>query len=153
QTVLLGWITEVIAGNKVSLDSSTSPVLNYFNTRLDRKSVVGEKSLCISDKVPFKRKVYQLISSTPYVPLQDGFYTLTAMIKCSPKTAKLKMYARTGNSQAASNYTTADESWKKIRIEKIKVTGGQVEVGFIGEGQANAFCYIDDVTFIREAKL
>ncbi len=153
QAFLLGWTTEVMEGNKVSLDSSSSPVLNYFNTQPDRKKVTGEKSLYISDKIPFKRKVSQTISSTPYVTLKDGSYTLTAMIKCSPGNSKIKMYAQTGDSSPALNYITADEGWKKIRIEKIKVSGGKVEIGFVGEGQAHAFCCVDDVTLIEETGL
>jgi hypothetical protein len=153
QTFLLGWTTEVIEGNKVSLDSATSPSLNYFNTLSDRKTVTGEKSLYISDRIPFKRKISQIITSTPYVPLKNGLYTLTAMIKLSPGTSKLKMYAQTGDSNPALNYITADEGWKKIEIKNIKVTRGKVEVGFVGEGQANAFCCVDDVTLIKETVL
>jgi len=153
QTFLLGWTTEVIEGNKVSLDSATSPSLNYFNTLRDRKTVTGEKSLYISDRIPFKRKISQIITSTPYVPLKDGLYTLTAMIKLSPGTSKLKMYAQTGDSNPALNYITADEGWKKIEIKNIKVTRGKVEVGFVGEGQANAFCCVDDITLIKETDL
>ncbi|MCH5718313.1 family 43 glycosylhydrolase [Niabella hibiscisoli] len=44
QTELLGWTTEVLQGNKVSLDSSSSPVLNYFNKQADRRVVTGEKA-------------------------------------------------------------------------------------------------------------
>jgi hypothetical protein len=150
QTFLLGWTTEVMQGNKVSLDSTASPVLNYFNTRTDRKKVTGEKSLFISDIVPFKRKISQVITSTPYVQLEDGRYTLTAMVKCSPGEATIKMYVHSGSSSPALNYVTAAESWKKISIGKVKIKGGKVEVGFIGEGQANAFCCVDDVTLIKE---
>lgn len=153
QTFLLGWTTEVIEGNTVSLDSATSPVLNYFNTQADRRKVTGEKSLYISDKIPFKRKVSQTIASTPYVLLADGSYTLTAMIKCSAGTSKIKMYAQSGDSKPALNYITSYEGWKKISIEEIKVSGGKVEIGFVGEGQANAFCCVDDVTLIKETGL
>ncbi|MCH5718314.1 hypothetical protein [Niabella hibiscisoli] len=107
----------------------------------------------MSDKIPFKRTVSQVISSTPYVALKDGLYTLTAMIRCSPGTAKIKMYAQSKHAHPALNYITADESWKKIRIEKIKVTGGQVEIGFIGEGAAHGFCIVDDVTLIMNTGL
>ncbi|MGN7787241.1 family 43 glycosylhydrolase [Niabella sp. 22666] len=153
QIFLLGWTTEVIEGNKVSLDSATSPSLNYFNTLSDRKTVTGEKSLYISDRIPFKRKISQIITSTPYVPLKNGLYTLTAMVKLSRGTSKLKMYAQTGDSNPALNYITADEGWKKIEIKNIKVTRGKVEVGFVGEGQANAFCCVDDITLIKETVL
>ncbi|MCH5685359.1 hypothetical protein LWM68_14550 [Niabella sp. W65] len=72
------------------------------------------------------------------------------MVKCSPGGATIKMYAHSGSSSPALNYVTAAESWKKISIGKVKIRGGKVEVGFIGEGQANAFCCVDDVTLIKE---
>jgi len=72
QEFLLGWTTTVIEGNKVSLDSNSSPVLNYFNTESDRKFVIGEKSLQISDKVNFKRSISQTITSSPYGKLEEG---------------------------------------------------------------------------------
>jgi hypothetical protein len=40
-------------------------------------------------------------------------------------------------------------SWKTITIEKILVKAGKVEIGFLAEGRANAFCYVDDVTFLK----
>src|SRR5690606_11558981 len=83
QEQLLGWVTKVYEGNAIVISAAASPVLNYFNTQDDRKAVVGEKSLHISDKVKFKRKVYQIIESSPYVKLADGTYTLSAKIKNS----------------------------------------------------------------------
>ncbi len=83
QIQLTGWATEVIEGNEIGLDSAKSPVLNYFNSESDRKVVIGEKSLNISDKIRFKRKVYQTITSTPYVTLPDGNYTLSVKLKNS----------------------------------------------------------------------
>ena len=93
QEFLLGWVTTVTEGNKISLDSNSSPVLNYFNSESDRKIVTGEKSLSISDKINFKRKVSQTITSSPYVKLKDGNYTLTAKVKNSSGFTKLEMYA------------------------------------------------------------
>ena len=57
QEQLTGWRTIVIEGNAISQDSSTSPILNYFNSEADRKIVIGEKSMAISDKVNFKRNL------------------------------------------------------------------------------------------------
>lgn len=57
------------------------------------------------------------------------------------------------NSNLALNFISADVDWKKIKIENIKVTGGKAEVSFVGEGPANAFCCVDDITLIKETNL
>jgi hypothetical protein len=149
QEFLLGWTTTVIEGNKVSLDSSSSPVLNYFNTEIDRKIAIGEKSLCISDKVKFSRRVHQSITSSPFVKLEDGNYTLTAKVKNSSGFAKIEMYVESNGK--SKSYTIKDEntSWKTITIERVHVKGGNVVIGFFAEGTAHAFCYVDDVTFVK----
>ncbi|AHF15142.1 family 43 glycosylhydrolase [Niabella soli] len=148
QTGLLGWHTVVTEGNIVSLDSSTSPVLNYFNTTADRKIVTGEKSLNITDKIPFKRKVYQLVGSRSKLP--DGLYTLSAMTKGSNGFARLNMYADTGKKARRSDIQNENDTWKRIDIRHIAVTGGQVEIGFEADGAADAFCYVDDVSLTKE---
>lgn len=149
QEFLLGWTTTVIEGNKVSLDSNQSPVLNYFNTEDDRKTVIGEKSLCISDKVNFKRRVSQTITSTPYVKLEDGNYTLTAKLKNSSGFTKLEMYAVSDGKIRFFTVKDENASWKTITIERVPVKAGKVEIGFIAEGTANSFCYVDDVTLVK----
>lgn len=150
QTELLGWNTEVLEGNAVSLDSATSSVLNHFNTEADRKWVVGEKSLYITDKIPFKRKVSQVICSSPYVALKDGYYTLTAMVKNSSRFSRLSLYAESNGQTSSIDVIGGNYNWRPVKIQKIYITKGKVEIGFNAEGQANAFCYIDDVTLVRE---
>ena len=149
QEFLLGWTTTVIEGNKVSLDSNSSPVLNYFNTESDRKTVIGEKSLCISDKINFKRRVSQTITSTPYVKLEDGNYTLTAKLKNSSGFAKLEMYIVSDGKIRFFTVKEENASWKTIAIERVAVKGGKAEIGFLAEGTANSFCYVDDVTLMK----
>lgn len=149
QEYLSGWNTTVREGNKISLDSAVSPVLNYFNTEIDRKIVIGEKSLNISDKINFKRKVSQTIISSPYVKLKDGYYTMTATIKNSSGFNKLEMYAVSNGKSYSYNVDAENASWKKISIERIAVKGGKLEIGFLAEAVANAFCYIDDVLLIK----
>ncbi len=56
QTRILGWETTVIKGTEISLDS-LSPVLNHANTEEERKVVIGERSLNMSDRVDFTRRV------------------------------------------------------------------------------------------------
>jgi len=148
QQQLSGWVSTVIAGNPLTLDAN-SPPLNYDNTESERKIVTGEKSLNMSDKVDFKRKVSQTISSSPYVKLADGYYTLTAKVKNSAGFTKLEMYANSNGK--VLNYTIKDEnaSWKTINLERIPVKGGKVEIGFTAEGAANAFCDVDDVVMVK----
>ena len=149
QTELTGWNTTVIEGNKVSLDSATSPVLNYFNSEADRKIVIGEKSLNLSDKVNFKRKVFQSIASSPYVKLKDGLYTMTAKLRNSNGFAKLEMYVESDSKILKYGITQENTSWQTIRITNIPVKAGKVEIGFLAEGAANAFCYVDDISLVK----
>src|SRR5205085_6157224 len=139
----------VLQGNKISLDSATSPVLNHLNTEDERKTVIGEKSLNISDKIDFKRKVSQQISSSPFVKLEDGYYTLTAMIKNSNGFSTLEMYAESNGKMRKYAIKNENPSWINIRIERVHIKGGKVEIGFLAEGSANAFCYVDDLSLVR----
>lgn len=150
QEFLLGWTTTVVEGNKVSLDSNSSPVLNYFNTQYDRTKVIGEKSLQITDKVDFIRSVKQVISSTPYVQLKDGIYRLTATVKNSSGFNKLQMYAMSNNKTNVYTISGEHSDWITIRIDHIEVKDGRVEIGFIADGKEHAFCYVDDVMLLKE---
>lgn len=150
QQQLTGWITEVTEGNKISLDSNSSPVLNHNNSRDERKVLIGEKSLAIHDKVNFKRKVFQVITSSPYIKLEKGMYTLTAKVRNSSDFNKLEMYGAVNGK--IFSYSIKDENaiWKTIKIEHMMIRNDKVEVGFMAEGAANSFCYVDDVSLIKE---
>jgi Glycosyl hydrolases family 43 len=149
QEYVLGWGTTVIEGNKISLDSNSSPVLNYFNTEADRKIVIGEKSLNISDKINFKRNVSQIITSSPYVKLEDGYYTMTVRMKNSSGFKRLEMYAASGNRTSVYPVKEENTSWRTISMDSIVVKGGKIEIGFLAEAIANAFCYVDDVVLVK----
>ena len=149
QTHLLGWTTTVINGNAISLDSNLSPNLNHHNTEAERKIVIGEKSLNISDKVAFKRKISQSIVSSPYVNLEDGYYNMTAMIMNSNGFSNLEMYAESNGKLNRVRVVNENTSWKLVEIKKIMVRNGKVEIGFVAEGAANHFCYVDDVSLVR----
>ncbi|HEX7906014.1 MAG TPA: family 43 glycosylhydrolase [Chitinophagaceae bacterium] len=149
QKELMGWVTTVLEGNEISLDTFKTPFLNYYNTESDRKVVIGEKSLNISDKISFKRKVSQTITSSPYVKLEDGNYTLTAKVKNSSGFAKLEMYAVSNGKTRFYSIKKENESWKTITIERVPVKRGKLEIGFLAEGMANAFCYVDDVSLVK----
>jgi hypothetical protein len=149
QEQLTGWLSEVIRGNKINNDTH-SPTLNFFNSELDRKIVIGEKSLNISDKTDFVRKVYQTISATPFVDLKDGFYTLTAKVKNSSGFSTLQMYANSDNHNFKTDFDQENISWKTIALKKILVKGGKLDIGFLAMGKANAVCKVDDVVLVAE---
>ena len=150
QTYLIGWETTVLKGNKVSLDTLNSPVLNFANSEEDRKIVIGERSLHISDKVPFERNVSQVISSSPYVNLKDGTYTLKATIRNSKDFSKLEMYAESAGKRLAHKVKEENPQWNTVELKNIRVKNGKVEVGFRAEGKAGASCQIDDVSLVLE---
>lgn len=150
QQQLTGWTTTVIEGNAISLDSATSPVLNHANTEAERKIVIGERSLNMSDKVAFKRKVVQTIASSPYVKLQKGNYTLTAKVKNSSGFNKLEMYATANGKTFIYRVESENPEWRTIKIENITFRDGIIEIGFLAEGAANSFCYVDDVSVVKQ---
>ena len=148
QQQLTGWKTTVTAGNKIEVGDSVSPVLNYFNSVKDRKTVIGEKSLNLGDKIPFKRKVSQTISSSAFVRLEDGFYTLSAKIRSSPGFDQLEMYAESNGKVSKCKIKKENSEWQTNSLN-IAVSDGKIEIGFVANGAANAFCYVDDVSLIR----
>ncbi len=150
QTQLTGWQTTILKGNDVSLDSLTSPILNYENSQEDRKVVIGERSLHMSDRIPFERKVSQVIRSSPFVSLKNGTYTLKASIRNSSGFTKLEMYAESASKRYTTQVTEVNPTWKIIKLRKIRVKNGQVDIGFRAVGEAGASCQIDDVSFISE---
>lgn len=150
QLQLTGWATTVIEGNAISFDTASSPFINHNNSESDRKLVIGEKSLAVTDKVNFKRKVFQTITSTPYVPLKDGMYTLTAKVKNSDGFANLEMYALSKDKKFNYRIKEENASWHTISISNIAVHAGKLEIGFLAEGKANAFCFVDDVSLVKK---
>ena len=104
----------------------------------------------ITDKVDFIRSVQQVIISSPYVQLKDGRYRLTATVKNSNGFNKLQMYATCNNKTNVYTISGEQSDWTTIRIDHIEVKGGQVEIGFIADGKAHAFCVVDDVMLVKE---
>lgn len=149
QEQLKGWNAQVYEGNEIVIGASQSPVLNYYNTREDRKNVVGEKSLNITDAVAFKRKIHQTIESTPYVKLVDGKYTLSAKVKSSIGFQNLEMYAESAGRKTSFKIITQNSAWIPIELKNIKVKGGKVEIGFWAKGAPGAQCLVDDVSLVR----
>lgn len=150
QEQLKGWYSKVYQGNDIVIGSSDSPVLNFYNSREDRKVVVGERSLNIEDRIDFRRKVIQVIESTDFVELPDGYYTMTAKIRNNDKFRLLEMYAESAGRTYAVQIEAKNANWTTISLKGIYVSNGKVEVGFHARGNAGASCQIDDVTFVRE---
>nr|MDA3880692.1 hypothetical protein [Prolixibacteraceae bacterium] len=148
QTRLLGWETKVVEGTEISLDS-LSPVLNHANTQEERKLVIGERSLNMSDRIDFVRKVHQTIDSSPYVKFENGKYTLTAKIKNSGGFNKLEMYAISGGKRFDVSVKNENETWITISLDNIKVQDNKVEIGFLADGKADAYCLVDDASFVK----
>jgi hypothetical protein len=149
QLEFTGWITKVIEGNEISFDTISSPYLNHENSENDRKIVIGEKSLAISDKVNFKRKVSQTITCSPFVKLENGKYTLTAKVKNSGNFAQLEMYAASNDKTLKYHITEENTIWKTIQIEGIIIKNGTIEIVFQADGAAKAFCYVDDISLLK----
>lgn len=150
QLQFTGWKTKVIEGNPISFDTITSPYLNHNNSESDRKMVNGEKSLALSDKVNFKREVSQTITSSPFVKFENGNYILTAKVKNSGNFTKLEIYAASNGKTMKFSVIDENSIWKTIKIENIIVANEAVEIGFLADGAANAFCYVDDVSLVKK---
>lgn len=144
----MGWETKVIKGTKVSLDRG-SPRLNHANSGEDRKQVIGERSLNLSDRADFSRQVSQVIDSSPYVKFEDGQYTMTAKVRNSDGFEKLEIYAKSGGNDFATRIKGENSEWTTVKLEGVRVSGNKVEIGFLAEGNGGSFCRVDDVSFVK----
>ncbi|MCL6217881.1 family 43 glycosylhydrolase [Zunongwangia pacifica] len=149
QEQLKGWIAKVYQGNTIVIGQKESPQLNYFNTTEDRKYVIGEKSLNIEDNVAFERQVYQIVTSTPFVDLKDGRYTLMAKVKSNSRFKNLEMYADSAGLQQKAVISDNDGDWHTVIIENIIIKKAKVEIGFYAKGSPGASAQIDDVSLIK----
>ena len=81
--------------------------------------------------------------------MEDGYYNMTAMIMKSNGFSNLEMYAESNGKLNRVRVVNENTSWKLVEIKKIMVRNGKVEIGFVAEGAANHFCYVDDVLLVR----
>lgn len=153
QDFLRGWTTVVKKGNKVAVGSENSPQLNANNTATDRATVIGNKCLNISDKVAFTRQVYQKIASTTRVPITDGYYSIKVKVKSGSQFNQLYVYAKSAGQTFKKDMLYADSKWHTVKLDSIVVKKGSVEVGFMADAPANAWCHIDDLELVRKADL
>jgi hypothetical protein len=70
-------------------------------------------------------------------------------VKNSSGFGKLEMYSLSNGKMIKHAMKEASENWTTIKIDNIPIRDGKVEVGFIAEGSANAFCYVDDVSLLK----
>ncbi len=132
---LAGWTNTVEKGN--------SPI-NNTGTR-----TTGKYALALSDSVDFDCTVSQEIASTDYVDLPDGDYDLKAMVRSSGDFDTLWMYVRNGGITTAYPLDNGYSEWTEVTLANVPVSGGSAEIGFTADGSAGAYCYIDDVRFVR----
>jgi hypothetical protein len=150
QEHLLGWTTEYLRGYPASVEDSLSPRLNYMNTREDRRHVVGEKSLCMTDRVPFCRRVSQVVQSTPYVPLPDGVYQLRARVRCWGRFRRIEFAVESEGHSCRRRLHAPIAEWTDVSIPNVQVRGGRAVVSIYADGKAGACLLVDDVQFCRE---
>lgn len=132
-----------LAGWKNEIRKGKAPIGN-----VDDK-VTGKYALKLGEAADFEAKVSQTISDTEYVKLPDGTYALTAKIKTGGTFQNLAMYAKSKGLSYQYIITANNPVYTEICLPDIDISGGKVEVGFIAEGSAGAFCYVDDVTLVR----
>lgn len=149
QTYLKGWTFDIIKGNQPVQGGADSPTLNAKNSSTDRKEVMGNYSLNISDKMDFTRKISQQIESTTRVPLTDGLYRMTAKVKCSNEFKELYIYAASGDRHYKTDIKFSDNKWHTVMVEGIKITDGVAEVGIYADGKANDTARIDDMILVK----
>jgi hypothetical protein len=152
QTYLTGWSFVVSKGNTIAVGSAQSPVLNASNSSTDRAVVSGNKCLNITDSIAFTRKIFQNIASSAYVPIIDGKYTLTAKVKSGSQFNVLYMYALSNNDTFKTDLPYSGSQWHRVVIKDVIVKDGKVEIGFMADGAAKAWCRIDDVTLIKNGE-
>ena len=137
----------MIKGNRIATFDVSSPQLNYFNSQQDRLSVVGEKALSLYDKISFERRVFQKVKSRPEIPLNDGYYHLSAMVRTDGELKVAQMYAD------AETIDIHDTNGQWVRVEHtISVKNGSVEIGFRAASESGGRLLVDDVVLVKNDK-
>ena len=136
-TALAGWTNQVTKGK--------SPINNNGTT------TTGKYALRLGDSTDFSCSISQTIQSNQYVALPDGTYDMSAKIKNGGNFQKLQMYAESGDVSMSNDIAQEQSEWTTVTMKNVTVSGGKVTVGFQAEGEANAWCNIDDITFVKSA--
>ena len=74
---------------------------------------------------------------------------MTAKMRNSSGFTKLEMYAKSNGRTSTLDVKGENPGWKIVEIDNVRVGNGKVELGFNADGLPNAFCLVDDVTFVK----
>lgn len=136
-TTLTGWTN--------SINEGSSPIKNSKNV------TTGKYGLALTDTVDFDCSIYQTITSSPYVTLPDGVYELSAKVKSGGTFENLQLYAKSNGLKISTAIEASSEEWTTVTLSGVCVSGGWSEIGIAAAGEANAYCYIDDISFVKTA--
>ncbi|BBF43144.1 putative galactosidase [Lachnospiraceae bacterium KM106-2] len=101
----------------------------------------GNYNLTFWEKQAYQASAYQTIKGLP-----DGNYTLSAAIMSSGGQKTCQIYAKNyGGSEKNKAIPTSDTGWNIVKIDNIKVTNGQCEIGLYTIANANNWVNIDHV--------
>lgn len=137
-TKMAGWTNTISKGN--------SPIKN------SSYSTTGKYGLAITDTVDFACTTSQVLETTPFVELPDGTYDLTAQVRYNDKFNELQLYSTSGGITTGYKLSGSASSWTEVNLENVVVSGGKAEIGFKADGLAGAYCYIDDILFVKTNK-
>jgi hypothetical protein len=94
--------------------------------------------------------VTQTITSSPYVALPDGEYTLRAKVRCNGSFKRLEMWAESDGRKSSRSLRKVSDAWTEVVLEHIPVRDGRVVIGIDADGKAGARCLVDDVSLRRQ---
>jgi|GEM_PF-288866 len=132
-TDLAGWTEKAVKGTNVISNTGTT--------------VTGKYALKLGSATEYEGSVSQVITSTPYVELPNGVYTLSANVKTTGTFDRLVMYAKSGSVSFAKPFKAAG-AFKTVKVENVIVKDNKVEIGFEAIGTGSE-CVIDDVVFAK----
>jgi hypothetical protein len=99
----------------------------------------GKYMMAVSKPLDHNVYIYQTINDLP-----DGNYELRAWVRTSGEHKNCTMIAKNyGGSELSADIT--GQVYHPIIINSIKVTNGKCEIGFISEGNAKSYLFVDDV--------
>ncbi|MGG5342341.1 GDSL-type esterase/lipase family protein [Enterococcus sp. AZ192] len=121
-------------------DWKTEGTPNSFG--VDTYDALSGKKLWFYSNSTYESRVYQDITG-----LENGYYTVTAMVKLSQAMTKSMMEVET--SQKNSITIPATNKYEKINYT-VKVTDGKLRVGFYGKDTGRRGFQVDDVRVEKE---
>ena len=128
----LGWTTTANTGN-----ADADFTQNYGQASLYQ--------LAHQKASAYQVRTFQLLAAVP-----NGTYTLRAWAQSSGGQNVCQLYANGfGSAEQSANITDTNGSWARIQVPNITVTNGQCEIGLRSDANANNYCGLDDVEFVR----